>query len=384
MKTISILGSTGSIGQQTIDNINHFKNELKVFGLAAGTNKKELLSQIKQLNPKVVSINENVLDNQLVEKIQKISPKCSILTNTEGLTEIASAKENDLLVVASSGTAAVGPTMAAIENKIPIALANKEVLVSAGDWIMKRAKELEVAIIPIDSEHAAIKQCIDGHQVSSIHKIILTASGGPFWGLSEQEQQRVTKADALQHPKWEMGQKITIDSATMMNKGLEVIEAHHLFGISFQKIQVVVHPQSVLHGGVEFSDGNIIGHLGPTDMRVPIQYALFYPEKKHSPWKRINLWDQQNLTFLEPDFNRFPLLKLAYEVGEKGGGLPAIMNAANEAAVHLFLDDKITFTRIYPIVEEMVSQFQHQAPTQLNDIIELDKAVKEKVFRTNG
>ena len=279
-------------------------------------------------------------------------------------------------------TCSLVPTFEAIKQKIPIGLACKEVLVSAGNIIMPLAKQLNVPILPIDSEHAALKQCLAGIQEdpAQIEKLILTASGGPFRGWTAEQLKTVTLEQALKHPKWTMGSKITIDSATLMNKGLEVIEAHHLFGVPFNQIEVVVHPQSIIHSLVEFKDGTMLSQMGLPDMRFPIQYVMTYPEKWGNSWPKTDLTTLGALEFFKPDIEAFPLLKLAFEMGESGGTYPAVMNAANEAAVGLFLSKKIQFWDIATVIQKEIESFSHFAMPSLEDIVQADKMIKEKIL----
>jgi len=298
------------------------------------------------------------------------------------LEAVAASSDLDLLVVAVVGTAALMPTYLAIKKGITIGLACKEVLVAAGRIIMDLAEKHGVSILPIDSEHAAIKQCLAGigEDRSQIEKLILTASGGPFWQKPKEEFSEISRESALMHPNWEMGAKITIDSATLLNKGLEVIEAHHLFGVAFEKIEVVIHPQSIVHSMVEFSDGTLLSQMGLPDMRFPIQYVLTYPEKCANDWPKTKVADLPDLQFRPPDTEKFPLLSLAFEVGKRGGSAPAVLNAANEAAVQLFLDEKIGFMDIPRLVRKYVDEVPHVDVPDIETIVSIDQQVKKDIL----
>ncbi len=380
MKKISILGSTGSIGQQSLEIIREFPNQFKIIGLSAGNNINELQNQILEFKPKFAHIAESSLHPQLDAFISTHNLSTQALTNKTGLKEICSYPQ-DLLIMAIVGTAGLYPTYIAIQNKITIALACKEVLVAAGPEIITTAKKHNVNLLPIDSEHAALKQCLAGIEENpeKINKLILTASGGPFWNTPKEEFSKITRKSALQHPNWNMGGKITIDSATMINKGLELIEAHFLFDIPYQKLDVIIHPQSIIHSMVEFTDGTILSQMGLPDMRFPIQYALTYPEKWDNPWPKTTLSKLPPLTFYDPDYQKFPLLKIAIEAGKKKQTYPIVMNAANEAAVHLFLTDHISFTQIPTIVENELIHFNHFTPNSIDEIIQIDQSIKTNV-----
>ena len=382
-KNISILGSTGSIGKQTLDIVKHYPHAYNIIGLAAGKNITLLKQQILEFKPKIISVTNPEDASELTTFCKKNNQKITIEYAEKGLQTISSTNV-DLLIVAIVGTTAIKPTYTAIQNQIPIALACKEVLVSAGDLITELAKKNNVPIIPIDSEHAATQQCLSTQQNDKtiIESITLTASGGPFWNLPKKDFKTITKEKALQHPTWSMGNKISIDSATMVNKGLEIIEAHHLFNIDYNKLNVTIHKQSIIHAMVEFIDGNILAHLSPTDMRFPIQYALDYPHKKQTKFQRLNIHKLAGLTFEEPDNNRFPLLNIAIEAGKHKKSYPAVFNAANEAIVSLFLQDKITFLDIHTKIESILSRFNHYTPTNIDDIIAIDSMIKHDIFQT--
>ncbi len=381
-KNISILGSTGSIGKQTLDIVKHYPESYSIIGLSAGKNVTLLKNQILEFKPKVVSVTDKEDAIELDRFCNQHNLNIQIGFSHEGLETICHTQV-DLLIVAIVGTAAIKPTYIAIKNHIPIALACKEVLVSAGDLITELAANENVPIIPIDSEHAATQQCLLTQSNNNIiESITLTASGGPFWTLPSNEFKTITKEKALQHPTWSMGNKISIDSATMVNKGLEIIEAHHLFNIEYNKLKVSIHRQSIIHALVEFIDGNILAHLSPTDMRFPIQYALDYPHKKPTKFKRLDIHKLSGLTFEEPDSKRFPLLDIAIEAGKRKGSYPAVFNAANEAIVSLFLQEKITFLDIHKKIETILNNFNHYTPKNIDDIIAIDSTIKHDIFQT--
>jgi 1-deoxy-D-xylulose-5-phosphate reductoisomerase len=377
MKHISILGSTGSIGTQTLDVIRHFPEKFCILGLSAGRNIELLKQQIIEFSPQLVSVISEK-DAQLIQKfIHSHNLKTDVTYGKSGLNTIASIPCS-LLVVAIVGTTSLEPTYTAIQKGTPIGLACKEVLVSAGDIIMAEALKNNVPILPIDSEHAAIFQCLEGYKTKEVEKLILTASGGPFWD-KDVDFSSITKKEALKHPNWTMGQKISIDSATLMNKGLEVIEAHHLFNIPYEQIEVVIHPQSIIHSLVEYIDGNVLAQLGNPDMRLPIQFVLTYPEKLTAPWPKTNFHTMQNLTFNKPDFEKFPLCKLAFDVGKMGSTYPVVMNAANEVAVNMFLKEKISFCEIETTIRHEVETHAPLASPTIEDIIDLDNQIKNRV-----
>ncbi len=371
---ISILGSTGSIGRQAVEVIQKMPDFFEIVSLCGGNNIDELRKQIKLLNPKNVCVKSE--DNALL--LKKEFPKINILHGDEGLTEIAKDTTNDRILVSVSGKTGLKPTLAAIENKIDVALANKETLVMAGDIVMARAKETGTKILPVDSEHGAIHQCLSNR--NEVEKLIITASGGPFRNKSIDDIKNATVEETLHHPRWNMGKKITIDSATLMNKGLEVIEAHHLFNMPYDKIQVVVHPQSIVHSAVEYVDGSVIAQLGFPSMHIPIQYTLTYPHRMEGiETKSFDFIKAGRLDFEAPDLEKFPCLKLAFEAGKQGGTLPAVMNAANEEAVFLFLDKKISLWDIYEITKRMMEEHTNIKNPSLEQIIEQDLITREKV-----
>lgn len=376
-KKISILGSTGSIGTQTLEVVGAIRDSFEVLSLAGGDNVTLLMKQIEEFKPKNICVRSQ---SSRME-IEKRFPNINVLIGDEGLEEICSDKENDLIVVAVSGKIGLKPTLKAIENKIDIALANKETLVMAGDIVMQKAGENGVKILPVDSEHSAIFQCLNGDSsnMKSVKKLIITASGGPFRDKSLEEIKAATVEQTLAHPKWNMGKKITVDSATLMNKGLEVIEAHHLFGIDYDNIDVVIHPQSILHSAVEFVDGSIIAQIGLPSMHLPIQYALTYPERIEGiKTESFSFLDAQRLDFEKPNLVRFPCLKLAYEAGKTGGSLPICLNAANEEAVMAFLKGQIKLYKIFEITYDTMSQHKVIQSPSIEDILGIDTEIRIK------
>ena len=381
MKKISILGVTGSIGTQTLDVVRN-SGDIKVVGISANSSTEKMKEIIKEFKPKYVAMMKEECAEELKEFCKENSFEIEVYSGLEGLVKISVLDEIDMVVTSVVGMIGLVPTMEAIKAKKDIALANKETLVVAGELVMKAAEENGVKILPVDSEHSAIYQSLRGNDLSTLKKIILTASGGPFRGKKEEELKDITLEQALNHPNWSMGKKITIDSATLMNKGLEVIEAHWLFNCDYDNIQVVVHPQSIIHSMVEYTDGAIIAELGSTDMRLPIQYALNYTERKKEVAKSIDFYEISKLTFEKPDMDTFKCLKIAYEVGKKGGLLPTVLNGANEVAVQLFLDRKIKFLEIAEIIENTIKEFQDECKKELNldNIIALDKKVRNYVI----
>lgn len=376
---ISILGSTGSIGRQAIEVIQKMPGFFEVVSLTGGANLDVLRSQIKLVNPKNVCVKSE----QDALALKKEFPKINVLHGDEGLVEIASDKTNERILVSVSGKTGLKPTLAAIENKIDVALANKETLVMAGDIVMKRAKEKNVKILPVDSEHGAIHQCLSNRD--EVEKLIITASGGPFRNKTIDDIKNATVEETLHHPRWNMGKKITIDSATLMNKGLEVIEAHHLFNMPYEKIQVVVHPQSIVHSAVEYVDGSVIAQLGFPSMHIPIQYTLTYPQRFEGIETRsFDFVKAGRLDFDEPDLEKFPCLKLAFEAGKQGGTLPVVMNAANEEAVYLFLDKKISLWQIYEITQKMMDSHENILNPSLQQILETDMIIRDFVKKSTA
>jgi len=374
IKQLAVLGSTGSIGQQTLDVVRALPHQFRIIGLAAGKNTTLLAKQISEFKPRFVCYqNKKVSAHLLDGGCELLSPE-----------DIACHPQIDMVVMATSGKSGLSPTLAAVKAGKTVALANKESLVMAGEIITKEAKRNNAQILPIDSEHSAIWQCLRGETQEAV-KLILTASGGPFRGCSSAQLERVTAEQALRHPSWQMGKKVTIDSATLMNKGLEVIEARWLFNVPFDNIKVAIHPQSIIHSMVEFIDGSVKAQLSYPDMRLPIQYALSYPERLPNPqlpqlnWSTIN-----NLTFEPPDLDTFPCLKLAVEAGKKGGTYPAVLCAADEVAVDLFLSQGIKFTDIAHLVEQALKQHQSIAHPTLEEIMAADGWAKQKILELTG
>ncbi len=372
--SVSIIGSTGSIGTQTLDVIAANPERFKVEALAAGSNLDLLIKQVSLFQPKYVSVATKQLADQL--KIH-IPSHVKVYYGEQGLLEIAAGNAADYVVNAVVGSQGLAPTLAAIEARKKIGLANKETLVSGGHIVMKAAKEKGVDILPIDSEHSAIFQCLNGERQHHVKKITLTASGGAFRDRTRDQLKGVTAAEALNHPNWSMGAKITIDSATMCNKGLEVIEAHWLFDLPYEQIDVLIHHESIVHSFVEFKDHSIIAQLGLPDMRIPIQYALTYPDRFESPSPRLNLAEIVSLHFQEMDFERFPCLKMAYEAGEAGGTAPAVYNAANEIAVHRFLAGEIEFLDIEAVIYHALENHVNTDAPDLDEILAADAWARE-------
>ena len=376
MKKIAILGSTGSIGTQTLEVVRENKY-IEVLGLAAGNNIKLLERQIREFHPKMAAVWTEERAKELRENVKDLDIK--IVSGMEGLIELSVMEESEILVTAIVGMIGIRPTIEAIKAGKDIALANKETLVTAGHIIMPLAKEYQVAILPVDSEHSAIFQSLQGGQEKALHKILLTASGGPFRQKTREELLNIQVEDALKHPNWEMGRKITIDSSTLVNKGLEVIEAKWLFDVSLDQIEVVVHPQSIIHSMVEYVDGAIIAQLGTPDMKLPIQYALYYPERRFLPGDRLDFAVLSKLTFEKPDMETFYGLRLAFEAGKEGGSLPAVFNAANELAVSKFLDRKIKYLEIPEIIEHCMQAHKTIADPSVDEILQTEQEVYEQI-----
>ncbi len=373
MKNISVLGSTGSIGTQTLDVVRKSKGELKVAALAAGKDIAALEKQVREFHPVIVCVGDEALENDLRASLKDTDTK--VVSGMTGLCEAASVPEADTVVTAVVGMMGIKPTVCAIEAGKDIALANKETLVTAGHIIMPLAKEKGISILPVDSEHSAVFQCLISEPEAAVENVILTASGGPFRGYSADQLKGVTLEQALAHPNWSMGKKITIDSATMVNKGLEVIEAKWLFNVTPEHIKVVVHPQSIVHSMVEFCDGAVKAQLGTPDMRLPIQYALFYPDRRPMDTERLDFYKVGRLDFEEPDPEVFKGLKYAYDSLEKGGNMPTIFNAANELAVSRFLKGDIGFVRIYDMIEKAMSEVVFKENPSLDEVLMTEKEV---------
>ena len=374
MKKIAILGSTGSIGTQTLE-IVRTNGDLEVTALAAGNNIDLLEQQVREFRPKLAAVWKEERAAELKSRVRDMD--IEIVSGMDGLLSVAAVPESEILVTAIVGMIGILPTIEAIKAGKDIALANKETLVTAGHIIMPLAKERGVSILPVDSEHSAIFQSLQGGQRKALHKILLTASGGPFRGKKREELKNIQVEDALKHPNWEMGRKITIDSSTMVNKGLEVIEAKWLFGVTVDQIQVVVQPQSIIHSMVEYEDGAVIAQLGTPDMKLPIQYALYYPERRYLPGDRLDFAALQQITFEKPDMETFYGLKLAYEAGRRGGSLPTVLNAANERAVAMFLDRKIGYLQIPEIIQACMENHKNIENPTVEEILKTEQETYE-------
>jgi len=379
-KIISILGSTGSIGKNTLEVIRNQRDSFSVIGLSAGGNVEELARQIVEFSPEYVSVMNGGYQDRLCEILREYGydlKKTTILSGESGVCTVATLPTVNLVVSAIVGFSGLAPTYHAIRAGKQVALANKEVLVAAGELMMKAVAEFGIDLIPVDSEHNAIFQCLRGENTSGVHKIWLTASGGPFRTTPMGEFSRITPEKALKHPTWQMGPKITIDSATMMNKGLEIIEAHWLFQLPGDMISVVVHPQSVIHSMVEFVDGSFIAQLGATNMKLPIHFALNFPNRISISGSTLNLFEMQSLEFYEPDFKKFPCLTLSYEVLENGGAMPTVLNAANEIAVNAFLERRVSFPDIPRIIRKTLDSV-HGGPSEtLEQVVHIDHEARQ-------
>ena len=373
MKKIAILGSTGSIGTQTLDVVRAHSDELEVVALAAGSNKERLKEQIREFHPELVSLSDEKKAQELKEELA--GEAVEVVCGMDGLIEVAGIDSADVVVTAVVGMMGILPTMEAIRKGKDIALANKETLVTAGHLIIPMAREYGVSILPVDSEHSAIFQCLQGEPKKALDKILLTASGGPFRGKSAEFLETVTLEDALNHPNWSMGPKITIDSSTMVNKGLEVMEAKWLFGVDYSQIEVVIQPQSIIHSMVQYIDGAVIAQLGTPDMRVPIEYALFYPERRSLPGDRLDFSKLSQITFEKPDYKVFRGLSLAIEAGNTGGTMPTVFNAANERAVAKFLKGEIKYTDIVRSIEKCMDAHKVSAHPDLEEILATEQWV---------
>ena len=375
MKQIAILGSTGSIGTQTLDVVRQHPEAFSVYALTAHRSVDMLIQQALEFNPAVVCIADEAYYPRLREALSDLP--IQVMAGEKAIAEMVTMPEIDVVVAAMVGYAGLRPTIEAIRAKKTIALANKETLVVAGEIICRLAQRYKVNILPVDSEHSAIFQCLVGESRDSIEKLLLTASGGPFRTYTYEQMQHVTAAQALQHPNWEMGAKITIDSASMMNKGFEVIEARWLFDIPVEKIQVLVHPQSVVHSAVQFVDGSVKAQLGTPDMRIPIQYALTYPERWHSDVPRLDLFATKQLTFEEPDLQRFPNLRLAYEAMAKGGNMPCILNAANEVVNLAFREGRCGFLQMSEVIAETMAKTNFITEPTYEDYVQTDRLARQ-------
>ncbi len=384
MKKIALLGSTGSIGTQTLEVVDDKSEDFVITSLACGKNIDLLEKQIRKYKPHLAAIWDEKDAEELRRRLADFKEPIEILSGMDGLIAVAEDPESDVLLTAIVGMLGIRPTIAGIKAGKDIALANKETLVCAGHIIMPLAHEHGVSILPVDSEHSAIFQSLQGNEFNKIHRILLTASGGPFRGKTKEELEHVTLEQALNHPNWSMGKKITVDSASLVNKGLEVIEAKWLFNVEPQQIQVLVHPQSILHSAVEYEDGAVIGQMGTPDMKLPIQYALYYPKRNPMPEEKLNLFQVGQLTFEEPDTEVFKGLPLAYEAIRRGGNMPTILNAANEKAVAMFLDHKIGFLTIYDIIEDCMNSIRQIHEPTLEQILETEAATYELIASKYG
>lgn len=376
MKKIAILGSTGSIGTQTLD-VVRANGDIEVLGISAGRNIRKLEEQVREFSPRLVAVWDENAAKDLADKIKDTNTK--VVSGMDGLLELAAMPETEILVTAIVGMLGIRPTIEAIRAGKDIALANKETLVTAGHLIMPMAKEYGVQILPVDSEHSAIFQSLNGERQNHISKILLTASGGPFRGKKRQELEHIRPEDALKHPNWSMGRKITIDSSTLVNKGLEVMEVKWLFDVDPERIQVVVQPQSIIHSMVEFDDGAVIAQLGTPDMKLPIQYALYYPQRRYLPGDRLDFWKLSQITFEKPDTETFRGLTLAYRALREGGSMPTVYNAANEKAVSLFLDGKIRYLDITDIIEDCMDSHLTLTSPSVEDILGVEREVYERI-----
>jgi 1-deoxy-D-xylulose-5-phosphate reductoisomerase len=377
-KGISILGSTGSIGRQTLEVISSFPGKFEIIGISGKGNLKIIEGQIRKFSPRLACVEKEEDSRALMARLGRTTT--TIYSGEEGLRKIARQKDNGILVVAIPGIAALTSTLSAISHGKTIALASKEILVAAGEIVIGEARKAKVKIVPLDSEHSAISQCLKGEEVKKVKKVILTASGGPFLNSPIKELHKVTPQGALDHPTWKMGRRITVGSATLMNKGFEVIEAHHLFGIDYSKIDVLIHPQSIIHSLVEFDDGSIIAQMGAPDMRIPIQYALLGSHREKNKWDGLDFEKIKPLTFQQVEGERFPCLELAYRAGRRGGTLPAVMGAADEMAVDLFLKNKIKFTEIYGLIKTVMEKHEVTNKPSVEQVFAADKWAREEVL----
>jgi 1-deoxy-D-xylulose-5-phosphate reductoisomerase len=381
VKAITLVGSTGSIGTQTLDIVTQYPDQFRIVGLAAGSNVEMLAAQIRQFRPSIAAISAAEKLPALQAAIKDLDPQPILLGGEAGVIEVARYGDAETVVTGIVGCAGLLPTIAAIEAGKDIALANKETLIAGGPVVLPLVAKHGVKLLPADSEHSAIFQCLQGVPQGGLRRILLTASGGAFrdWDVSKLAE--VTVADALKHPNWSMGRKITVDSATLMNKGLEVIEAHFLFGLDYQDIEIVIHPQSIIHSLIELQDTSVLAQLGWPDMRLPLLYALSWPERIYTDWERLDLVKAGNLTFREPDHQKYPCMQLAYAAGKAGGSMPAVLNAANEQAVALFLDEKIKFLDIPRCIEWVCDRHQNDncANPSLDDILAADQWARQEV-----
>ncbi len=385
MKKITLLGSTGSIGTQTLDIVAQYPEQFHIVGLAAGRNLELLTEQIKRFKPEIVAIADPQQLPELKDAIATLDSQPQLLAGEEGVSEVAAYGDAESVVTGIVGCAGLLPTISAIKAGKDIALANKETLIAGAPVVLPLVEQYGVKLLPADSEHSAIFQCLQGVPKDGLRRILLTASGGSFRDWPVEKLKDVTVADALKHPNWSMGRKITIDSATLMNKGLEVIEAHYLFDVDYDQIDIVIHPQSIIHSLIELQDTSVLAQLGWPDMRLPLLYALSWPERVATDWEPLDLVKSGDLTFREPDHQKYPCMNLAYAVGRAGGAMPAVLNAANEQAVALFLDEKITFLEIPQVIEKVCNRFDTRniATPTLEDILAADQWARQEVLATS-
>jgi 1-deoxy-D-xylulose-5-phosphate reductoisomerase len=386
MKRITLLGSTGSIGTQTLDIVAEYPEKFQVVGMTAGGNIELFTQQIRKFQPEIVAIASETKLAELKEAIADLAVKPIMLAGAEGVETVAAYGDSEAVVTGIVGCAGLLPTIAAIKAGKNIALANKETLIAGGEVVVPLVKKHGVKLLPADSEHSAIFQCLQGVPEGGLRRIILTASGGAFRDRPTEELASVTVADALKHPNWAMGKKITIDSATLMNKGLEVIEAHYLFGVDYDKIEIVIHPQSIIHSLIELEDTSVLAQLGIPDMRLPLLYSLSYPDRIPTQWERLDLVKCGTLTFRAPDHQKYPCMELAYAAGRAGGTMPAVLNAANEQVVELFLQERVRYVQIADLIKHVCDRHNLISKPELEDILEADKwarnAVLEQVMAT--
>ncbi|WBW94826.1 1-deoxy-D-xylulose-5-phosphate reductoisomerase [Oceanirhabdus sp. W0125-5] len=380
MKNIGIIGATGSIGSQTIEVLRENREAFNLTSISAHSNYKKTIEIIDEFSPEVVVVTEEKAYGIIKDYCKEHNKKIDLYSGVNALEKVSEIKENDILVTSVVGMVGLKPTMKAIENGTTIALANKETLVAGGIHVMEAARKGNVDILPVDSEHNALFQCLQGEKKQDIKRLHITASGGPFRGRKKEELINITPEDAVRHPKWNMGMKISVDSSTLMNKGLEVIEAHWLYGVDYDKINVVVHPESIIHSMVEYKDNSVIAQLSNPDMKLPIQYALTYPERIDCNIKELNLFDVGQLTFLKPDTETFDCLKLAYQAGKAGGNAGVILNTSNEVAVDLFLKGSIKYLEINEIVERCLNNYEYMSKPSLDDIIHIDKRIRKDLY----
>ncbi|OLP16295.1 1-deoxy-D-xylulose-5-phosphate reductoisomerase [Leptolyngbya sp. 'hensonii'] len=385
MKAITILGSTGSIGTQTLEIVTQYPEQFRVIGLATGRNVAMLAAQIRQFRPQIAAIREADQLADLRAAVADVTPQPILLGGEAGVTEVARYGEAEAVVTGIVGCAGLLPTIAAIEAGKDIALANKETLIAGGPVVLPLIQKHGIKLLPADSEHSAIFQCLQGVPQGGLRRILLTASGGAFRDWPVEKLAEVKVADALKHPNWSMGRKITVDSATLMNKGLEVIEAHFLFGMDYDDIEIVIHPQSIIHSLIELQDTSVLAQLGWPDMRLPLLYALSWPERIHTDWPQLDLVKAGDLTFRAPDHQKYPCMQLAYAAGRAGGSMPAVLNAANEQAVALFLDEQIRFLDIPRVIEQTCDRYQAQnrPDPHLEDILDADRWARQAVLEAS-